>query len=504
MTVNAADVETGSHPQTSHGSEITSEIAAQESLQTTPEKSNIVDWDGPDDPQNPINWSSVRRWMTITIVSVVTFLNAFGSTVFAPSVPEVMHEFNIDSGALSSFTVSVFAIGWAVGPLVLPPLSELYGRNPLYHASNLFLTLSSMACALSSNLTMLIVFRFFMGLAGCPSLSLSGGTIADLIPLERRGVALSVWGMGPLMGPVVGPIVGGFMTDSTGWRWVFWMMTIASGTLTIISLLLLRETYAPVILGRKASQLRQETGNMELTTKYDKGETPGYLFKMAILRPTKLLLFSPIVFLMALKITISYGYSYFLFTTFPFVFGKQYGFKPSSIGLVYIGIGIGYVVTQIIAALFSDRYIARMKRANANGPPKPEWRLPPLALGAIVLPLGYLFYGWTAMYRLHWLVPIFGTALIGAGTLCYFFSIMAYLIDTYTIYSASAISANIVLRSIVAATLPLAGTRLYETLGIGWGTSLLAFIALALAPIPFFLLKYGERIRTHPRFQVKL
>ncbi|QVM10970.1 hypothetical protein D8B26_005621 [Coccidioides posadasii str. Silveira] len=447
MTVNAADVETGSHPQTSHGSEITSEIAAQESLQTTPEKSNIVDWDGPDDPQNPINWSSVRRWMTITIVSVVTFLNAFGSTVFAPSVPEVMHEFNIDSGALSSFTVSVFAIGWAV--------------------------------------------------AGCPSLSLSGGTIADLIPLERRGVALSVWGMGPLMGPVVGPIPPTLKPCAV-------IDDDKSGTLTIISLLLLRETYAPVILGRKASQLRQETGNMELTTKYDKGETPGYLFKMAILRPTKLLLFSPIVFLMALKITISYGYSYFLFTTFPFVFGKQYGFKPSSIGLVYIGIGIGYVVTQIIAALFSDRYIARMKRANANGPPKPEWRLPPLALGAIVLPLGYLFYGWTAMYRLHWLVPIFGTALIGAGTLCYFFSIMAYLIDTYTIYSASAISANIVLRSIVAATLPLAGTRLYETLGIGWGTSLLAFIALALAPIPFFLLKYGERIRTHPRFQVKL
>nr|KMM72461.1 benomyl/methotrexate resistance protein [Coccidioides posadasii RMSCC 3488] len=502
MTVNAADVETGSHPQTSHGSEITSEIAAQESLQTTPEKSNIVDWDGPDDPQNPINWSSVRRWMTITIVSVVTFLNGFGSTVFAPSVPEVMHEFNIDSGALSSFTVSVFAIGWAVGPLVLPPLSELYGRNPLYHASNLFLTLSSMACALSSNLTMLIVFRFFMGLAGCPSLSLSGGTIADLIPLERRGVALSVWG----------PIVGGFMTDSTGWRWVFWMMTIApptlkpcavidddkSGTLTIISLLLLRETYAPVILGRKASQLRQETGNMELTTKYDKGETPGYLFKMAILRPTKLLLFSPIVFLMALKITISYGYSYFLFTTFPFVFGKQYGFKPSSIGLVYIGIGIGYVVTQIIAALFSDRYIARMKRANANGPPKPEMGSSPLAWCIVCTATYYA----DAMY-VCMLVPIFGTALIGARTLCYFFSIMAYLIDTYTIYSASAISANIVLDP-SSRDASLAGTRLYETLGIGWGTSLLAFIALALAPIPFFLLKYGERIRTHPRFQVKL
>lgn len=242
---------------------------------------------------------------------------------------------------------------------------------------------------------------------------------------------------------------------------------------------------------------------MEFRSKYDNGESTKYLFKMAILRPTKLLLFSPIVLIMALKMTISYGYSYFLFTTYPFVFEKQYGFKPSSVGLVYIGIGVGYVTTQLLAAVLSDKYVVKMKNAS-DGPPKPEWRLPPLAIGAIILPVGYLFYGWTAMYRLHWVIPIFGTTLIGIGNLCYFFAIMAYLIDTYTIYSASAISANIVVRSIVAATLPLAGTKLYENLGIGWGTSLLAFTALALAPVPFILLKYGERIRTHPRFQVKL
>lgn len=242
---------------------------------------------------------------------------------------------------------------------------------------------------------------------------------------------------------------------------------------------------------------------MELRSKYDTGESTKYLFKMAILRPTKLLLFSPIVLIMAFKMTISYSYSYFLFATYPYVFENQYGFKPSSVGLVYIGIGIGYVASQLLAAALSDRYVVKMKIAR-NCPPKPEWRLPPLAIGAILLPVGYLIYGWTAMYRLHWAIPIFGTTLIGIANLCYFFAIMAYLIDTYTIYSASAISANIVVRSIVTATLPLAGTKLYEKLGIGWGTSLLAFIALALAPVPFVLLKYGERIRTHPRFQVKL
>jgi MFS family permease len=110
-----------------------------------------------------------------------------------------MSEFDSDNAELISFVVSVYIIGFCIGPLVLSPLSELYGRSPVMHASNVFFLIFSVACAVSSNLSMFIVFRLFMGIAGCPPLTLGGGSIADLMPPEKRGKALSIWTMGPLL-----------------------------------------------------------------------------------------------------------------------------------------------------------------------------------------------------------------------------------------------------------------------------------------------------------------
>jgi MFS family permease len=269
----------------------------------------------------------------------------------------------------------------------------------------------------------------------------------------------------------------------------------------VVALVIQRETYPPVLLERKAKRLRKETGNNNLRSVPRSGKTPGQLFFLSVVRPTKMLFLSPIVFGLSLYIAMVYGYLYLLFTTMTFVFHDQYGISDSNVGLVYLGIGLGQFIGLLLFGAYSDKLLRKLAK---GGEMKPEYRLPLLWPGAFVVPLGLILYGWTAQYKVHWIVPILGTLMLGAGMTGCFLSIGVYLIDAYTVYAASAMAANTVLRSLGGAFLPLAGRDMYNTLGLGWGNSLLAFIALAMSPMIWVFLKYGERIRTHPKLQLNL
>ncbi|TVY15569.1 Efflux pump radE [Lachnellula arida] len=468
----------------------------------TSENANIVDWDGPNDPHNPLNWSPLHKWIIIALTSANTFVVSFAPTVFAPGVPLMMKEFHSTSSSLASLSVSIYIIGLIIGPVFLAPLSELYGRSPIIHVSNVLFLIFSIACAVSSDLAMFIVFRLFTGIAGSTPVTLGGGIIADLMPPEKRGTAMIAWLLGPLLGPVIGPVAGGFLAQGEGWRWIARLVVICSGVVTTLSFILYRETYGTAILSHKAARLRKETGNLDLKSKFDKGQSPSQLFRTAIIRPTKLLLGSPIVALLAVYTSIVYSYMYLLFTTFTRVFENQYNFNTGEAGLAYLGLGIGFFLGQIGVAIFDAK---SKKRVLSSGKAMtPEDRLPPLKIGTFLIPVGLVIYGWSADKHVHWIVPIIGTLFIGIGILFVFFPIQMYLVDAFTIYAASALATNTVVRSLFGATIPLAGPKLYASLGLGWGNSLLAFIALAFSPSPFLLIKYGERIRTHPSFQPKL
>lgn len=179
---------------------------------------NIVDWD-PADPEKAINWPARQKWSNIAVISAITFLTPLASSMIAPATPLVMKEFSSTNTTLASFVVSIYVLGYAVGPLFLAPLSEVYGRLPVYHACNFLFVVWSVACALAPSLASLLVFRLFQGIAGSCPLTIGGGSIADLIVQERRGGAMAVFALGPLMGPVIGPLAGGYLGQAAGWQW---------------------------------------------------------------------------------------------------------------------------------------------------------------------------------------------------------------------------------------------------------------------------------------------
>lgn len=146
--------------------------------------------------------------------------------MLAPGVPLIMQELHNSSTIFATFIVSIFVLGFAVGPLILAPLSELYGRLPVYHVCNIFFTVFNILCAVSTSSAMILASRFFAGVAGVAVVTCGSGSIADLMPREQRGRAISLWSTGPLLGPVIGPVAGGFLVEAKGWRWVFWIITI--------------------------------------------------------------------------------------------------------------------------------------------------------------------------------------------------------------------------------------------------------------------------------------
>ncbi len=298
---------------------------------------NIVFWDGPDDDENPMNWPAKRKIINVVLVSTWTFVTPLASSMVAPGTLDILRDFGSDDITLGAFIVSIFILGYAVGPLFIAPLSELYGRIPIYFVMNMLFVAWTLACAFAPNLGALLVFRFFQGVAGVTPLTIGSGTISDLIPNEKRGKYMSAYSIGPLLGPCVGPIAGAYLVQATNWRWVFRVLSIASGVMTFITYFVMRESYAPVLLQRKVKRLQKETGNMQLRSKLDKGLSPREIFLRAIVRPTKMLLFSPIVFLLSLYMAIVYGYLYLLFTTITAVYEQEYGFSQGSAGLAYLG-----------------------------------------------------------------------------------------------------------------------------------------------------------------------
>ena len=274
--------------------------------------------------------------------------------------------------------------------------------------------------------------------------------------------------------------------------------------MTVFDFIVLRETYAATVLERKAAKLRKETGNPNYRSKLASDLTPKKLFTHSIVRPLKMLICYPIVTAMCTYVAVLYGILYLLFATYSFVYSEVYGFSTSANGLVFIAGAIGTLAGLFYVGYLSDKTLKG--RAAVGKTIAPEDRLPFIIIipGSLTFPAGLFIYGWSAEKHAHWIIPQIGTAVTGFGSILIFIGIQTYLVDAFVEYAASVIGANAVLRGTAGALIPLGGLKMYDTLGWGWGNSLLAFIALAFAPLPWVFSLYGAKIRNWTHIQVEL
>lgn len=357
-------------------------------------------------------------------------------------------------------------------------------------------------CALAPNAYVLIIFRFLAGVCGSSPLANAGGAIADIWPASERGLATSLYSGSPWFGPIVGPLAGGFLIQAKlGWRWVFWIVLILAFIPSVLGIFFMPETYAPLLLRRRAQKLQRESADTVCyISKYDVGHTETVTKKLTtnLMRPFVFLFTEPIVTLLSIYIALLYGSLYATFIVFPIVFQVGRHWSPGFSGLSFLGIGVGVLIGVISAPLHNKLY-NRMASRSPGGKAPPEARLVPAMFGSVLVPIGLFWFAWTNQPTTHFMIPISAGAPFGLGMLLVFTSVTAYLMDTYKTFTASALAAVVVLRSVLAALFPLFIAGLFRKIGNQWGASLFAFLASVCTPLPFLFYFLGARVRMNSK-----
>ncbi|KAJ7574548.1 MFS polyamine transporter [Mycena floridula] len=471
-------------------------------IATVVEPTNQVTWDGKDDPENPQNWPVRQKWIVTILCSLMTMNVTFASSAPTSATRKIVQAFDI-STETSYLITSLFLLGYCIGPLLWGPGSELVGRRPVFIATLSLYSLLHLGQALAKNTQTLLITRFFAGFFAVAPLTISGGTIADVWSAEGRGTASSLFGASVFIGPCLGPLVGGFVADShLGWQWIFWVMMIFASVSTVIAAIFLRETYAPVLLLHKARRLRKANPitYKDLRSEHeDQDWSAKGIIHRTVYRPFKMLGMEPILVLVTIYLSVVYGILYALFEALPIIFIETRGFTVSQNGLIFVGVGTGTILGAVITIRMASDYPILIKQWK--GFPPPEKRLSGAMIGGPCLVIGAFWLGWTGQYKsIPWYVPALATPFMGASICMIFMSFLAYLVDVYLMYSASAFAASTIVRSAVGAAFPLFTVQMYHKLGINWASTLIGLLAMLLAPMPFLFYKYGHIIRGHSEF----
>ncbi|KAI5480014.1 Major Facilitator Superfamily protein [Pseudohyphozyma bogoriensis] len=421
-------------------------VEPQESREQQAENKDViwVHWDGPDDPANPLNWPKKRKWLVSWMgIGFCTLVSATvsGYSIAAGSMETELHA----SRLLVTSGISLFTIMFGSAPLVLAPISEVYGRLGIYLLSSVLFTLLFIPQALAPNIEAILINRFLSGIFGSSAVSLVGGTLSDVWVTSERGLPMALFSYAAFAATGLGPTILGIVEQKYQFRIVFWILFAISGAFTVAICLVMRETRASVLLSRKAARLRKETGDDRYQSKddFERGSFK-VMMKTSLTRPLHMLFTEPALIAFTLWISFAWAVLYVLIESISTVFGGIYGFSISESGYAFSTQIVGATLGLIVNHFGNKLYEKHVSKRGA------EARLYNAFFGGIIMPAGAWLYAWTARAS--------------------------------------------------GAVAPLFTLQMYQAMGIAGGGSLLAGIATVLAATPFLLYRYGERLRSRSSY----
>ncbi len=406
-----------------------------------------LEWDGPEDKENPYNWTQSKKWLTTCIVCAYTVCVSFCAGAISAGNTTMTAELNC-SHELAVMALAGFPLGFGLGPLVLAPFSETYGRHRVYILSSILFTIFLVPIARAQNVSTVIVFRIFLGIAGSSGSTLVGGTIADMFTDKDRGLALGIFSVCSLSGTGLGPTLMGWVELAWGWRGIEYVQLVFAGVLSVLITACTRETRGSVLLSRRAAKLRKDTGDNKYQCRADaERASMAIMVKTSLTRPLcespvhralgrlasdaqavssrhlpparadrapplspDLLFTEPVVAAFSLFIGFGWGIIYLCLEAVPLVMTNVYGFNAGQSGSTFAAIVVAAILGGI-TNLFQERLYA--KNVAKRGP---EARLYLCMAGGLLFPSGILIFAFS-QGRGHWMGPVFGLGCVSLNLL---------------------------------------------------------------------------------------
>ncbi|KAK2600007.1 hypothetical protein QQS21_005241 [Conoideocrella luteorostrata] len=453
-------------------------------------------WDSSKDPYDPYNWSGWRKVSLAIIISLGQLITLMSASMMAAALPQIGTDLQLGSSA-TQITFSIYILGLAFAPFLVAALSEMYGRRPIWIASNLFYVFWNAMCPVGPSAGLMTVSRFLAGSGASAGITLTGPVLADMYRAEERGRSLALATFIPYMGPALGPIVGGVTSQHLPWKWLFWILSIFDAGIVLVGFFFLRETYTPVLLERKAANLRRADGDAPAPVgTWDRGFYRDIRTRLGanLVRPLGLLAHRPAIQVIAAIMALNFAVYCLLLSTYATLWIDRYNESETISSLNYIALAVGTITASQAGGPLMDWIYARMKARN-GGEGVPEFRVPFLIPGIVMMPVGILLYGWAAEKKLHWMVVDVGTVIFVCGSFVLGQGILAYMLDEFK-HAASANAAARMLSNILGFVFPIFAPAMYQSLGYGWGNTVLGFIWVICGfPIPVLLWIYGPKLR---------
>jgi len=456
--------------------------------------------------QSPFLWSAARKNVCLFLSCCSTFLAGYSAGSYSIASVPLREKWNLSS-VVFICGVTTWAIGFALSPMFLAPLSEINGRRPVFLASGLMFLVALIGCAATNSFPGMLVARFFVGAGASTFATMVGGVISDVYHAEHRNTPMAIYSCSALSGSGAGPLLSGFIIGRVSWRWVFWTQVIALAITMTAMVFFFKETRGSVLLSRKAKEINKalekreklaNTAARPLRYKVAADENRSSLAQMlyfSLTTPFKLLATESVVFFFSLWVAFAWAILYMTFTTIPFVFSTRYDFNTQQVGAVFAAISIGSMIGAFLS-IYQEKAARRYWPKLSSSP---EGRLYFACLESALLPIGLFWFGWTSFSSISWISPAIALGVAQVGIFSIYLAVFNYLADVYHRFASSALAGQSFCRNTLAAVFPLFADAMFRRLGYAAASSLLGGIGAVLTLVPWVLVFNGEKIRARSK-----